>query len=84
MVFATLILLFSQIFATESIMTSDISSKLNSLSKLEIIIEITNINIDVPKSSYLWNELENRDFIFNDITFSYRVANINYFPNETY
>lgn len=67
-----------------ALLTSEISSKILSLQEIRIIVEVTDFNLDVPKSSYTWNRLEDLDIKNSDLILSYRVFNESNYSNDTY
>lgn len=67
-----------------ALLTSEISSKILSLQEVRIVIEVTDFNLDVPKSSYTWNRLEDLDIINPNLILSYRVFNESTYSNDTY
>ena len=72
------------ISVVESILTSEIELSLNALSEISIQIEITNLSIDVPKTSYSWNTINDIDIPYDGLQLRYRYASTSYFSNQTY
>ena len=69
---------------SQGLLTSEILSSFTELKNISILVEITNINLDVPKSSYTWNTFLDSDILYKNIKIRYRYTNISYFSNESY